>query len=56
VAVIDNLSGRLYLIVWADPADAGAHAAAVARLVQLGERLRQGVTVAGAAALRARTR
>jgi anthranilate synthase component 1 len=43
VAVIDNLSGRLYLIVWADPADVGAHAAAVARLDQLGERLRQGV-------------
>jgi anthranilate synthase component I len=45
VAVIDNLSGRLYLIVWADPSQAGAYAAAQLRLVALATRLRQGVGV-----------
>ncbi|MCA0174745.1 MAG: anthranilate synthase component I [Proteobacteria bacterium] len=39
VAVIDNLSGRLYLIVWADPREAGAYARAQARLAELGQRL-----------------
>ena len=43
LAVIDNLTGRLYLIVYADPAQAGAWAAARARLQALRARLRQPV-------------
>jgi anthranilate synthase component 1 len=39
LAVIDNLSGKLYLIVYADPAQPGAYAAAQARLKVLRERL-----------------
>src|SRR5690606_3414424 len=35
LAVIDNLSGRLYLIVYADPAQPGAHAATQRRLAEL---------------------
>ncbi|WP_407926188.1 anthranilate synthase component I [Aquariibacter albus] len=41
VAVIDNLSGRLSLIVWADPGQPGAHARARARLAELRARLDQ---------------
>ena len=43
VAVIDNLSGRLYLIVYADPAVPEAFATARRRLVELTDRLRQSV-------------
>ena len=43
LAVIDNLSGKLHLIVYADPAETGAYDAARARLATLRERLRQPV-------------
>jgi anthranilate synthase component 1 len=43
LAVIDNLSGRLYLIVYADPAEAEAYARAAGRLAALRERLRSPV-------------
>ena len=43
VAVIDNLSGRLYLIVYADPAVPEAFARARRRLVELTDRLRASV-------------
>ncbi|HWH75365.1 MAG TPA: anthranilate synthase component I [Methylibium sp.] len=39
LAVIDNLSGRLYLIVYADPGQPGAYGRAAARLAALRERL-----------------
>ena len=39
LAVIDNLSGKLYLIVYADPGEAQAYARAQARLRALRERL-----------------
>jgi anthranilate synthase component 1 len=42
VAVFDNLKGRLYLIVHADPARPHAHARAQRRLDALAHRLRQG--------------
>jgi len=45
VAVIDNLSGRLYLIVWADPAEEQAYRHAQQRLERLVAQLRQGVEV-----------
>jgi len=48
--VIDNLKGRLYLIVYADPSQAGAYEAAMARLAQLRERLRAPVQVPNTAA------
>ncbi len=41
VAVFDNLRGRLYLIVHADPAQPQAHARAVRRLDELAFRLRR---------------
>jgi anthranilate synthase component 1 len=44
LAVIDNLSGRLYLIVYADPAQAGAYAQAAQRLRDLTAQLGQSVT------------
>ncbi|MHB9050721.1 MAG: chorismate-binding protein, partial [Thiomonas delicata] len=44
LAVIDNLSGRLYLIVYADPAQPEAYARARARLQALREHLRYSVT------------
>ena len=44
VAVIDNLSGRLYLIVWADPAQPEAFHRAKRRLGELADRLRYSVT------------
>ena len=44
VAVIDNLSGRLYLIVWADPAQAESYFRARRRLAELGDQLRYSVT------------
>src|SRR5215472_2344671 len=43
VAVIDNLSGRLYLIVYADPGVPEAFAAARRRLLALTDRLRANV-------------
>jgi anthranilate synthase component 1 len=43
VAVIDNLSGRLYLIVWADPARAEAYFHAKKRLAELADKLRYSV-------------
>ncbi len=43
LAVIDNLSGRLYLIVYADPAKPEAWSRARRRLGELTDRLRQGV-------------
>ena len=44
VAVIDNLSGRLYLIVWADPARPDAYAQAQRRLAELADKLQSSVT------------
>ncbi|MCW5635758.1 MAG: anthranilate synthase component I [Rubrivivax sp.] len=44
VAVIDNLSGRLYLIVYADPAQPEAWFGAKRRLSELADRLRFSVT------------
>jgi anthranilate synthase component I len=43
VAVIDNLSGRLYLIVWADPARTDAYFQAKKRLAELTDKLRYSV-------------
>jgi anthranilate synthase component 1 len=45
LAVIDNLSGRLYLIVYADPAQPEAYFKAKKRLSELADRLRYSVTV-----------
>ncbi len=44
VAVIDNLSGRLYLIVWANPAEAEAFARAKRRLAALADKLQYSVS------------
>jgi anthranilate synthase component 1 len=44
VAVIDNLSGRLYLIVYADPGMPEAFATARRRLLELTDRLRASVS------------
>ena len=44
VAVIDNLSGRLYLIVYADPGVPEAFGRARRRLLELTDRLRSSVT------------
>jgi anthranilate synthase component 1 len=43
LAVIDNLSGRLYLIVYADPRQPEAYFRAKRRLAELGDRLRYSV-------------
>ncbi len=43
LAVIDNLSGKLYLIVYADPGQPQAYARAQARLAELRERLNTSV-------------
>jgi anthranilate synthase component 1 len=40
LAVVDNLSGKLHLIVYADPSAPGAHARALARLQELRAKLR----------------
>ncbi len=45
LAVVDNLSGKLYFIVYADPAQAQAYAKAQARLRQLLDMLRQPVNI-----------
>ena len=44
LAVIDNLSGRLYLIVYADPAQPEAYFKAKRRLAELADKLRYSVT------------
>ena len=44
VAVIDNLSGRLYLIVWAEPSRADAYFQAKRRLAELSDKLRYSVS------------
>ena len=44
LAVIDNLSGRLYLIVYANPAEPEAFHKAKQRLAELGEKLQHSVT------------
>ena len=45
LAVIDNLSGKLYLMVYADPGQGGAYARATERLTQLKALLREPVQV-----------
>jgi len=45
LAVIDNLAGRIYLIVYADPAEADAHRNAQERLQQLRRKLRTPVEI-----------
>ncbi|GAP36281.1 anthranilate synthase component I [Piscinibacter sakaiensis] len=44
LAVIDNLSGRLYLIVYADPREPEAYFRAKRRLAELGDKLKYSVT------------
>lgn len=51
LAVIDNLSGKLYFIVYADPAQADAYAKARTRLAELIQQLRKSVVVPHAAAM-----
>ncbi len=46
LAVIDNLSGKLYLIVYADPDQEQAYARGTRRLQELRERLAQAITLA----------
>jgi anthranilate synthase component 1 len=50
LAVVDNLSGKLHLIVYADPGRPGAHGAAMARLQALRARLRDTAQLPGHAA------
>ena len=45
LAVIDNLSGKLHLIVYVDPNEPGAFAAGTARLAALKAQLRQAVAI-----------
>ena len=45
IAIVDNLSGKLSLVVYAQPGDPGAYAQAQARLRELLGRLRQPVTI-----------
>ena len=45
LAVVDNLSGKLYLIVYADPRESGAFDKAQARLKDLATKLRQPVPI-----------
>lgn len=45
IAVVDNLSGKLYLVVYADPAEADAYDQAQARLNQLRMKLREPVEI-----------
>lgn len=45
IAVVDNLSGKLYFIVYANPADANAYAQASSRLQTLVQQLRNPVTI-----------
>jgi anthranilate synthase component I len=55
LAVIDNLSGKLYFIVYADPSQADAYANARARLKQLIQQLRKPVAVPDAPAMQPST-
>jgi anthranilate synthase component 1 len=45
LAVVDNLAGRIFLVVYADPAQPEAYAAAVARLTALRRKLREPVVI-----------
>jgi len=45
IAIVDNLSGKLTLVVYADPSRPGAYAAARARLSELVVRLREPVAI-----------
>jgi anthranilate synthase component 1 len=45
LAVVDNLAGKIYLIVFADPAVPDAHALATARLTELRRKLRAPVAI-----------
>jgi anthranilate synthase component 1 len=45
LAVVDNLAGKIYLIVFADPAVPDAHALATARLTELRRKLRAPVSI-----------
>jgi anthranilate synthase component 1 len=53
LAIIDNLSGRLYLIVYADPAEPEAYFKAKRRLGELVDKLRYSVTCRRSSAARA---
>ncbi|HEY0267595.1 MAG TPA: anthranilate synthase component I [Methyloradius sp.] len=48
LAVVDNLSGKLYFIVYADPAISGAYEKALQRLQSLIQKLRQSVSIPAA--------
>jgi anthranilate synthase component I len=52
LAVVDNLSGKLYFIVYADPAEQDAYANAKNRLAELILRLRKSVSIPEAQALK----
>ena len=45
LAVVDNLAGKIYLIVYADPGETGAYAKGMARLAALRRRLREPVVI-----------
>jgi len=45
IAIVDNLSGKLYLVVYAEPGVADAHARARARLAELLKKLREPVVI-----------
>jgi anthranilate synthase component I len=45
LAVVDNLAGKIYLIVYADPGQPGAYAQGMARLQALRRRLREPVAI-----------
>ena len=45
IAIVDNLSGKLSLVVYADPGEPGAYAKARARLAELLQKLRAPVTI-----------
>ncbi len=49
LAVVDNLSGKIYLVVYADPRTPGAYASGRARLRELLEALRRPMTIPAAA-------
>ena len=49
LAVMDNLSGKLYFIVYADPSQANAYASAHTRLNELVQKIRQPVAIPKAA-------
>jgi len=53
LAVVDNLSGKLYFIVYADPAIADAYQKALQRLQSLIQKLRQSVSIPEAPAMSA---